>query len=300
VSTTLIAFYKKHRLTLAYLIMSLVLVAPYLDIVFPALDLRVKILSALPLFLLFLFNDWRTEMDDRLKKVENGLNNPDPPMFRRFPAMEEEMNQVLNALVASSDKVTVKVIGVSSKFSRPFLLRVIDDLIEAEQKKVLDIEIGIVVTEPAKLGEWGLDDWERSSRISIEEICTFQRKHLNKMIESKIDLELFEYDNIPHWHGVMFNDKILFMGRTEWYKGGDDLQWQLRVGEVEYRRFERGDSYGGAGRIDRFMLWYQRYRERALSNGKSHSMKTAHDITSAARLALSQGKSQEAKTVSDA
>ena len=50
-SAILIAFYKKHRLTIAYVIMTLVLAAPYLDLLYPAIALREKLLSAIPLFL---------------------------------------------------------------------------------------------------------------------------------------------------------------------------------------------------------------------------------------------------------
>lgn len=267
-SAKLIAFYKKNRLTIAYFIMTLVLAAPYLDLLYPALALREKLLSAIPLFLLFLFNDWRTESDDRLKKIEQGLNDPEPPTYRRFPAMEEDMASVMNELVAKGGPITVKVIGVSTKFSRPFLQRIIVDLLESNQPRALDIEISIVLTEPVRLKDWQLEDWGRSSEHSIDEIRDFLRKHKKKMGESGIRLCLAQYDNLPHWHGVMFNERILFMGRTEWYRDGDDANWQLRVGEVEYRKFENDDSYGGKKRIDRFARWHQRYLERAKHNKK--------------------------------
>lgn len=263
----LIAFYKKHRLKIAYLLMMTVLAAPYVDIIFPTIGLREKLLSAIPLFLLFLLNDWRTEMNDRLKKVEQGLNDPDPPLFRRFPEMEKDMAEVMNDLVAKEAKITVKVIGVSSKFSRPFLQRIIGDLLQSKEKRKLDIRIGIVLTKPTKLKEWGLDTWDRDSQHSINETRVFLGNNKKKMKEKGISLTLAEYDNLPHWHGVMFNDQILFMGRTEWYKGGDNEEWQLRVGEVEYRKFKIGDSYGGQKRIERFILWHQRYLDRAKTDG---------------------------------
>lgn len=271
-SEKLVAFYKKHRLTIAYLLMTIVLAAPYLDKVFPNLGLAVKILSAVPLFLLFLLNDLRTEINDRLKKIEQGLNDPEPPTFRRFPAMEEDMARVMSDLIAKGRKVTVKVIAVSAKFSGPFLQRIITDLLESKDVRKLDIQIGIVLTQPAKLKEWGLDTWERSSNHSINETRAFLQKHKKTMKERGILLTLAEYDNLPHWHGVMFNDQILFMGRTEWYRDGDDAKWQLRVGEVEYRKFKIDDFYGGKNRIERFILWYQRYLDRAQSQGTVHQI----------------------------
>lgn len=269
-SAKLIAFYKRNRLTIAYLLMTIVLAAPYIDIVFPTLAIREKLLSAIPLFLLFLFNDWRTESDDRLKRIEHGMNDPAPPTFPRFTAMEESMTSVMNDLIAKGDKISIKVIGVSSKFSSPFIQRLIIDLLETGPSRSLDVEIGIALTEPSKLKEWGLEEWDRSSRHCIEEATEFLRKHKKKMTTAGIKLTLGEYDNLPHWHGVMFNDKILFMGRTEWYRDGDDSLWQLRVGEVEYRRFEVNDSYGGNDRIDRFVQWHQRYLNRARDNKKIH------------------------------
>jgi len=273
----LIAFYKKHRATIAYVIMAIVLIAPYLDIIFPALDLRVKLLSAIPLFLLFLLNDWRSETDDRLRRIEQGLNNPEPPTFQRFPSMEDSLLDVMRSLVDRGEKIEVKIIGVSSKFSSPFFQRVITHLLSNPPAK-LNLDIGIVVTKPGTLREWELPEWEHSSRHSIETIENFISKNKNQMKKTGILLSLYEYDNLPHWHGVLFNKEILFMGRTEWYRAGDDNLWQLRVGEVEYRRFEYEDSYGGKTRIDRFDLWFTRYLDRARYLKRVHSNDNSESI----------------------
>jgi hypothetical protein len=266
----LFAFYKKHRDTIAYLIMATVLIAPYLDIIFPRVDLRVKLLSAIPLFLLFLLNDWRTETDKRLKRIEQGLNNPEPPTFPRWPSMEDSLLDVMKSFVDRGEKIDVKIIGVSSKFSSPFFQRAITHLLSNPPGK-LNLDISIVVTKPETLSEWELAEWERSSRHSIDEIEAFLSRHKKQMEKAGILLSLYEYDNLPHWHGVLFNKEILFMGRTEWYRTGDDNLWQLRVGEVEYRRFEYVDSYGGKTRIERFDHWFRRYLDRAKYLDRVHS-----------------------------
>jgi hypothetical protein len=80
------------------------------------------------------------------------------------------------------------------------------------------------------------------------------------------------------WSFLSFNKEILFMGRTEWYRAGDDNLWQLRVGEVEYRRFEYEDSYGGKTRIDRFDLWFRRYLDRARYLKRVHSNDNSESI----------------------
>ena len=258
----LIAFYKKYRALIAYVIMAIVLIAPYLDIIFPALDLRVRLLSAIPLFLLFLLNDWRSETDDRLRRIEQGMNNPEPPTFSRFPSMEQSLDDTVKSLVKRGGKIEVKIIGVSSKFSSPFFRGVITQLLTNPPAN-LDLDIGIVVTKPGTLREWELPDWERSSRHSIETIEDFLSRHKKQMAKAGIVLSLYEYDNLPHWHGVLFNKEILFMGRTEWYRADDENTWELRVGEVEYRKFEYEDSYGGRVRIDRFDHWFRRYLDRA-------------------------------------
>lgn len=277
----LIAFYKKNRVTIAYGIMTVVLIAPYLDILFPSLDLRVKFLSAIPLFLLFLLNDWRSETDDSLRRIEQRLNNPHPPKFERFPSMEDSLLDVMKSLVAKGERIEVKIIGVSSKFSSPFFQRVITYLLGNPPVK-LDLDIGIVVTKPGTLREWELPDWERSSRNSIETIEDFLSRHKKQMEEAGITLSLYEYDNLPHWHGVLFNKEVLFMGRTEWYRAGDANLWQLRVGEVEYRRFEYNDSYDGKIRIDRFDLWFRRYLDRAIYLKRVHSNDNLESIASKA------------------
>ena len=48
-----------------------------------------------------------------------------------------------------------------------------------------------------------------------------------------------------------------------WTQDGDRKNWDMRVGEIEYREFNHDDRYGGSSRIERFTYWMNRYVARA-------------------------------------
>lgn len=281
-TTKLVTFYQKYRINIAYLILLIVALVPYINIIYPKLEMPIKFLSMMPFILLFLLNDWRTETNKRLKNIEQGLNNPAPPTFDTFPVMEKIVKDTLKDVIAKGGKIEVQVISISAQFCSTFFQRVITELF-SEQPNNLDLNIGIVVTQPEHLNKWELYERENHSRHSIKTLDTFLVKHEKQMRETGITLSLYKYDNIPHWHGVMINKNILFLGRTEWYKDGDDEVWELKVGEVEYRRFENEDTYGGRSRINRFDLWFHRYLDRARKNEKIHSNDDQQTITQSSK-----------------
>jgi len=79
------------------------------------------------------------------------------------------------------------------------------------------------------------------------------------------------YENLPHWHGILINDGILFMGRTDWNFPDPELEklpYFLYVGQAEYRLFRKDDFTGGGGRIKRFISWFNYYKISALRKSK--------------------------------
>jgi hypothetical protein len=88
-------------------------------------------------------------------------------------------------------------------------------------------------------------------------IAVFRRNHRQMIDDGSITLRVEEYDNIPHWHGIMVDDDTLFLGRTNWRTGV--APWKLTVGQNVYRQFFLQDRFGGAERIEQFINWFDAY-----------------------------------------
>lgn len=260
--SAMVSFYRNYRLWIVYAVMTLIVVAPYVESAFGVSDLRLKIATVCPLLLVFLLNDWRTEMLARLAKVEESVNNPEPPTFNRFPKMEEALDEQVKSAIGTGGTVLIDVIGVSAKYSWPYLERVVQKVMTLSPQD-LDLQIRICLTSPNKLDDWHLKRWASDCRHSLMTFENYMEDHCESLAKCGISMAMFEYDNLPHWHGVMVNGRELFMGRTEWFPDGDAEAWDLKVGEVEYRHFSIEDHYGGLPRIQRFRLWHTRYVDRA-------------------------------------
>ena len=184
--------------------------------------------------------------------------------------MEETLDAAFKDAVSKGGNVTIDVIGVSAKFSGPFLTRVFNKLLTLKPDN-LRLNVQVCVTRPEKLAEWKVTSWMKNCQNSIDIFTDYMEAHCEGLSKSGIKVAMYEYDNLPHWHGVLLNRQHLFMGRTEWFQNGDDEFWDLRVGEVEYREFKLDDHYGGTPRIERFSLWLDRYIARARENGWVHT-----------------------------
>jgi len=283
----LVKFYKDHRVQIAYGILLVVLLSPWIDTAFPALHLREKFISAMPLLLLFLLNDWRSEIFENqkaigekvseikdkvdrsegdIKTIRSQLKNPQPETFPRFPQIEPVLLADLESLLISGRAINVKVIGVSAKYSWPFFKRFIDTVLERGNTTGVKMGFSFVVVRPNHLTSWGLIDWSLNCRTQIDTFRSYIESHRKTLADNKIELSMCEYDNLPHWHGVQVNGSILYLGRTGWTEDGDNRKYDLKVGEVEYRRFEPDDCYGGKERIERYTQWFARYVARAIEN----------------------------------
>ncbi len=258
----MVQFYKKFRVWIVYFVMGLIVVAPYLESAFHVTELRLTILTACPLLMVFLLNDWVTEVIGRLAKLEESIKNPDPPMFKDFPKVEDRLDALLGELIAEGKPIRIDVLGVSAKYTWQYFQRVISGVL-ANPPKDLDLAVRIAVTCPSKLDEWELRGWSKACRYNLDFFKEYSADHCKTLARAGIRVAMFEYDNLPHWHGVIINDSILFQGRTEWFRDRDEKGWDLRVGEVEYREFHLDDHYGGKTRIARFVQWFNRYLARA-------------------------------------
>lgn len=155
--------------------------------------------------------------------------------------------------------VRLKLIAVAMTFSWEFFISTFIPLILENSKAKIELDILFLDWNYLKndINPRITDiDWVSKSKTRLDEVKNFSKKY--KQFKSRFSFRAKVYRNLPHWHGWLINNDHLFLGRTDWIFDGDDTRPELRVGQNEYRHFDKSSSEGSR-RINLFELWQKYY-----------------------------------------
>lgn len=197
---------------------------------------------------------------DKAQKGKNCIHAIDVP--KNFLEARSSILDYLSESLRTSDYITIRVMAVSLHYSWDFLEEYIPILLaNAPPHKRINVELQMV--EPKHLGAYLLEDWQKKGLIIEGRIAEFVRRACEDgglIKEGRLELSLYHYRNIPHWHGMLINGNYLFLGRTRWTVQSDKQILRLSVGEQPYRIFAGNDSFGGSDRIAMFTCWFDYYK----------------------------------------
>ena len=183
---------------------------------------------------------------------------------RAFQELEENIRIYLDKCKAdnvTSLRIDLKLIAVAMTFSWDnFIITEIPDLLKSYPDLTINLDIVFVnhiFLENQPIGHGDID-WVKKSKDRIIELQEFHTKY-KKQYSNRLNLRAKIYSNLPHWHGWLFNDDHLFLGRTSWNieKDGQPI---LKVGQNKYRHFSNPRENDEAlERIELFKSWHQYY-----------------------------------------
>jgi len=249
--------YPKARPYIALIVVIAISTSPLI----PNLYWRIVILSILASTLLLLLFDLFKEVNKRLDKIDSNLDVDEPPTFESFTNILPEIKSILFERLKENRDINIKIIAVSAQFSwRNLVEDTIPNVINIGNKSP-KITIKLLIIEPALLHQWGQKKLKMDAERTLKGIPIISEKLKTEIDEGRLEFEVLLYDNIPHWHGVMIDDEILFLGRCKWnmYKKKKDLS----VGQKEYRLFTKDDRFQGYQRVELFKNWFEAYTFRA-------------------------------------
>lgn len=227
----------------------------------PNLYWRIAALSILASTLLLLLFDLFKEINKRLDKIDSNLDVDEPPTFESFTNILPEIKSILFERLKENRDVNIKIIAVSAQFSwRNLVEDTIPNLINIGNKSP-KISIKLLIIEPEMLRQWGQKKLKMDAERTLKGIPIIAEKLKTEIDEGRLEFEVLLYDNIPHWHGVMIDDEILFMGRCKWNMR--KKKKDLSVGQKEYRLFTKNDRFQGYQRVELFENWFEAYTFRA-------------------------------------
>ena len=208
-----------------------------------------------------------TNLKNRLIQAQEGKNcihAIDVP--KNFLDARGLMHDYISESLRTNDYVTIRVMAVAAHYSWDFLEKDIPILLaNTPSHKRLSLELEMV--EPAHLRAFGLDDWKSKGNIICERIMEFIQKEKEPsgaISEGRLDIAVYHYRNLPHWHGMLINNNYLFLGRTRWTLQPEKKIFNLSVAEQTYRLFASNDDFGGSDRIALFTCWFDYYKYAGL------------------------------------
>ncbi|MES3017461.1 MAG: hypothetical protein V4721_06770 [Bacteroidota bacterium] len=223
---------------------------------------RIGVTASLAVTILFLIFDLFKGVTQRLDTIDKKLKEEEPPTYDNFTAALPIIKKTLEDRLIKNNDVSIRILGVSAQFSWKNLIELtLPDLFHIGRRKQ-KISVEVVIVDHEVLHDWGQSILSKESAHTKENLPIFKKKYKTEFAENKIDIKIWEYDNIPHWHGVLIDDDTLFMGRCKW-QIKDDKYYYLQVGQKEYRYFAKNDRFKGQTRIELFEQWFDAYRFRS-------------------------------------
>jgi hypothetical protein len=230
---------------------------------------KIGLLLSLAANIILLIFDLNNSLKLRLDAIDNKLKEANPPQYPDFNDALPIIRKTLVRRLERNRDVNVKILAVSSQFSwKSMAESIIPSLLKVENKTgKINIEIAIV--NPEILLDWGQESLANDAKNTLIGEANIKRKYKTAFETEKLSLSIYKYDNIPHWHGILIDSDVLFMGRCKWEVVDD--RYHLLVGQIDYRQFQKNDRFGGNTRIELVDNWFDAYRFRAkwLENHKA-------------------------------
>lgn len=249
--------YVKARPAIAIILVVAICISPMIN------DIRWKVglTSALAVTCVFLLFDLFKSLNQRLDKIDTNLKVQEPPTYLNYNIAIHTIREIITDRLSHNQDVNLKVIGVSAQFTWKHLVEdTLPDLFKVGHRDP-KIKVELLIVKPDVLEKWGQIGLKIDAETTLKRVPLFEKNYRSDILRDKISISVYEYDNIPHWHGIMIDDDIFFMGRCKWIEKNKRLH--LQVGQMEYRQFSDADKFRGKDRIELFNQWFNAYKLRA-------------------------------------
>ena len=254
--------YKKFQLVLIFTVFSLIIITPLISIL---IDQEQKLLllslevSLLLIFCSILFRLFIQNLDTKeIPKTSLDTNNSSfPILFENYMEAQVSMKAHLHELLTNNEDIHIKIMGVSMRYSWNILIN--DELPKLLQlgNKKQKIVYDLFVVNSKYLADWNQNDLIKYSEICVS--CTPNKiKEFNNNYKSdRVSINLYQYDNIPNFHGILINNKVLFRSTCK-FNGSD----KLLAGQNPYSMFKVGLHNEAIDNIELFNNWASMYQKR--------------------------------------
>ena len=227
---------------------------------------KVIAFTVLSSILISIILDLFSEIEKRFVSINSKLGVKEPPIYYGFNSALPYIKQTLVDKLLINENINIKIIAVSAQFSWKNIVEVLlPELLKYNSNKV-KFKVEFTLVDPEVLRQWGQKKLCKycETTLSLKDIITNQEEYKKAIENGRLELNLHLVDNIPHWHGILINDEILYLGRSKWDMAKNHKE--MHVGRKEYRKFTMTDRFQGNQRIEIFQHWFDAYKFRAQFN----------------------------------
>ena len=235
---------------------------------------KVVALTVLSSILVSIVLDLFSEIEKRFDVINSKLGVKEPPIYYGFNEALPYIKQVLIDNLLKNEDISIKIIAVSAQFSWKSIVEVLLPELLAYNRNKVKFEVEFTLVDPEVLRLWGQKKLCKYCQtvLSLKEIIANQEEYKSAIESGRLKLNVHLVDNVPHWHGLLINDDILFLGRSKWDM--TKRHKEMHVGRKEYRKYTINDRFQGYQRVEVFQQWFDAYKFRSQynpfqENGKS-------------------------------
>jgi hypothetical protein len=162
-------------------------------------------------------------------------------------------------------RADLKLLAVGMTFSWEFITQRIPQLLRKYPSAEVNLEILVVNPKFLKKLPISKDNipWKKRCQLHLREIQRLQADPIRH--QNRLRIQIKKYNNLPCWHGILMNNRHLFLGRVNW-KFERDLP-ELTVGQNPYRHYGSGNPKAN-DRIQLFLNWFRYYNDYASKHCK--------------------------------
>ena len=191
------------------------------------------------------------------KDSDSLIREPKPLLFQNYIQAQTKIKECVRELLKNNENVHIQIMGVAMQFSWKILIE--DELPELlklgnEKQK---ITIDLYVVQPEHLLKWGQKDLIKYSQMCVDCTPELIEQISNNINGDRVSINIYQYDNIPHRHGILINNTILFRSKCSFRDNG-----KLLVGQNAYKMFKTGEHIEAIDSIELFNNWANAYRKR--------------------------------------
>lgn len=173
-----------------------------------------------------------------------------PTIVTDFYGASELMRDQIHEIAKRRKTIHIRALGMSMSHAWPFLKQSILPLLQSQRNLKVTLEIAML--DP----QWqGIDSfnatWRDKASLFEKDFAAFKDDHSKLIRQEKWSLTVSYYRHLPNWHGILIDDRFLYLSSCIWTPSG------LTGAENPYEIIDSQRSASEQMRVCQYLSWFK-------------------------------------------